>query len=447
MASRTICFTIQVTLVVAFLTTKVVLSDDTVPIPANKAQLGEWYNTNVGPLDQRKSTVDPALVTAEEGAKVVKVMQDGSGEFKTITDAIKSIPSGNTKRVIIYIGAGNYNEKIKIEKTKPFVTLYGVPEKMPNLTFGGTAQQYGTVDSATLIVESDYFVAANIMISNTAPRPDPKTPGGQAVALRISGDKAAFYNCKMYGFQDTICDDRNRHFFKDCLIQGTMDYIFGSGKSLYVSTELRTLGDNGITVIVAQARKSETEDNAYSFVHCDVTGTGTGTFLGRAWMSHPRVVFAYSNMSDIVNKLGWSNNNHPEHDKTVRFGEYQNSGPGADPKGRATITKQLSETEVKPYITLAMIEGSKWLLPPPTPKGNGTLCCFFFLFLFKIQQVGPLSSVESASDADIKSSRESTSGSGSSSSSGKSGASTAGSGGNPSGFCSRSSSEDDTSIT
>ena len=81
------------------------------------------------------------------------------------------------------------------------------------------------------------------------------------------------------------------------------------------STELRTLGDNGITVIVAQARKSETEDNAYSFVHCDVTGTGTGTFLGRAWMSHPRVVFAYSTMSGIVNKLGWSNNNHPEHDK------------------------------------------------------------------------------------------------------------------------------------
>ncbi|KAH1264997.1 Pectinesterase PPME1 [Glycine max] len=368
MASKTICTTIQVTLIVAFLTTQVVFSDDNVPIPANKEQLGTWISTNVGPLDQRKSTIDPALVAAEEGAKVVKVMQDGSGEFKTITDAINSVPNGNTKRVIVFIGAGNYNEKIKIERTKPFVTLYGVPEKMPNLTFGGTAQQYGTVDSATLIVESDYFVAANIMISNTAPRPDPKTPGGQAVALRISGDKAAFYNCKMFGFQDTICDDRNKHFFKDCLIQGTMDYIFGSGKSLYMSTELRTLGDNGITVIVAQARKSETEDNAYSFVHCDVTGTGTGTFLGRAWMSHPRVVFAYSTMSGIVNKLGWSNNNHPEHDKTVRFGEYQNTGPGADPKGRAPITKQLSETEVKPYITLAMIEGSKWLLPPPTPK-------------------------------------------------------------------------------
>ena len=48
--------------------------------------------------------------------------------------------TGNNKRVIVYIGAGNYNEKIKIEKTKPFVTLYGVPENMPNLTFWGIAQ-------------------------------------------------------------------------------------------------------------------------------------------------------------------------------------------------------------------------------------------------------------------------------------------------------------------
>lgn len=368
MTSRTRNSTIQVALIIAFLIAKVAQSDDTVPIPADKAQVETWFNTNVGPLDQRKSTLDPGLVAAEGGAKVVKVMQDGSGEFKTITDAINSIPTGNTMRVIVYIGAGNYNEKIKIERTKPFITLYGVPENMPNLTFAGTAQQYGTVDSATLIVESDYFVAANIIISNTAPRPDGKAPGAQAVALRISGDKAAFYNCKVYGFQDTVCDDRNRHFFKDCLIQGTVDYIFGSGKSLYLKTELRTLGDNGITIIVAQARKTDAEDNGYSFVHCDVTGTGTGTFLGRTWMSHAKVVFAYSTMSSAVSKEGWSNNQHPEMEKTAFFGEFQNTGPGADPKARAPMTKQLTEAEVKPFITLAFIEGSQWLLPPPTPK-------------------------------------------------------------------------------
>ena len=165
MVSKTRTYAINIAIIVAFFTVKGVLSDDTIPIPAEKTQLDSWFNTNVGPLEQRKSILDPALVTAEAGAKVIKVMQDGSGDFKTITDAINSIPTGNTIRVIVSIGGGNYNEKIKIERTKPFVTLYGTPANMPNLTFGGTAKQYGTVDSATLIVESDYFVAANILIS------------------------------------------------------------------------------------------------------------------------------------------------------------------------------------------------------------------------------------------------------------------------------------------
>jgi hypothetical protein len=64
--------------------------------------------------------------------------------------------------------------------------------------------------------------------------PDGKRQGAQAVALRISGDKAAFHNCRFIGFQDTLCDDRGRHFFKDCFIQGTVDFIFGNGKSLYL---------------------------------------------------------------------------------------------------------------------------------------------------------------------------------------------------------------------
>jgi pectinesterase len=165
MISKPRTFIINIAIIVALFTTNVVLSDDTTPIPADRTKLDSWFNTNVGPLEQRKATLDPALVTAEAGAKVIKVMQGGGGDFKTITDAINSIPIGNTKRVIVKIGGGNYNEKIKIERTKPFVTLYGTPGNMPNLTYGGTAQKYGTVDSATLIVESDYFVAANILVS------------------------------------------------------------------------------------------------------------------------------------------------------------------------------------------------------------------------------------------------------------------------------------------
>ena len=165
MVSKPRTSTINVAIIVALFTAHVVLSDDTTPIPADRTQLNSWFNTNVGPLEKRKATLDPALVTAEAGAKVIKVKQDGSGNFKTITAAINSIPTGNTKRVIVNIGGGHYNEKIKIERTKPFVTLYATPGNMPNITYGGTAQKYGTVDSATLIVESDYFVAANIILS------------------------------------------------------------------------------------------------------------------------------------------------------------------------------------------------------------------------------------------------------------------------------------------
>ncbi|KAL2326000.1 hypothetical protein Fmac_025058 [Flemingia macrophylla] len=273
MTSKTRITIIEVTILLAFLTIQVA-SDE---IPANKEQVESWFKNNVGPLNTREKNLDPALVTAEKAAKVVKVMQDGSGEFKTINDAIKSVPTGNTKRVILCIGVEIIRRKSKSRRISH--SSLGEPKNMPNLTFGGTTQQYGTVDSATLIVESDYFVAAN----NSAPKPDGKRPGAQASALRISGDKATFYNCKIYGFQDTVCDDQNKHFFKDCLIQGTVDYIFGSGK-------------------------------------------------------------------------------------TVKFGEYQNKGPGADPKGRSPLAHQLTPEEAKPYLTLDLIEGSKWILPPPTPK-------------------------------------------------------------------------------
>jgi hypothetical protein len=61
----------------------------------------------------------------------------------------------------------------------------------------------------------------------------PGTQGGQAVAFRISGDKAFFFGCGFYGAQDTLCDDAGRHYFRDCYIEGSIDFIFGNARSLY----------------------------------------------------------------------------------------------------------------------------------------------------------------------------------------------------------------------
>ncbi|KAM6555618.1 hypothetical protein CsatB_002637 [Cannabis sativa] len=345
----------------------VVKADDASPIPASKGELEGWFRQNVKPVAESKG-LDPALVAAESGpAKVIKVMGDGSGDFKTLQEAVNSVPNGNTKRVMIVLGGGEYKEKVKIERSKPFITLYGSPKAVPTLTYDGTAAKYGTVDSATLIVESDYFVAANIIIKNSAPKPDGVRKGAQAVAFRASGNKAAFYNVRMLGFQDTLCDDRGFHLFKDCYIEGTVDFIFGSGTSLYLNTELNVLGDHtGSSVITAQAREKP-DDTGYSFVHCKIVGTAKDSILGRAWQCSPRVVFAYTDMAaGVVSPLGWYDKGKTECDKTVFFGEYKNTGGGAATDGRVKYSKKLTDDQAKPFLNLGYIQGSKWLLPPPT---------------------------------------------------------------------------------
>lgn len=75
----------------------------------------------------------------------------------------------------------------------------------------------------------------------------PGLEGWQAAAFRISGDKAFFSNCGFYGAQDTLCDDAGRHYFKDCYIEGSIDFIFGNGRSMYkvmFSCNLYTINTN-----------------------------------------------------------------------------------------------------------------------------------------------------------------------------------------------------------
>merc|ERR1711974_338633 len=175
---------------------------------------------------------------------------------------------------------------------------------MPTVTFNGDAAKYGTVDSATLIVESDYFVGVNLNIVNSSP-PDGKRQGAQAAALRVSSEMVAFYNCKILGFQDTIVDDAGKHFFKDCYIEGTVDFICGNGRSLYVNTELHIIPGERMAMITTHARKSNSDPSGLSFVHCTVTGKGRVAYLGRAWFPYARVIFSYTQMSDAIIPIGW----------------------------------------------------------------------------------------------------------------------------------------------
>lgn len=83
-------------------------------------------------------------------------------------------------------------------------------------------------------------------MQNTAPVPPPGAVGKQAVAFRISADTATFLGCRFLGAQDTLYDHLGRHYYKDCYIEGSVDFIFGNGLSLF---EVRLLW-NPATVVV-----------------------------------------------------------------------------------------------------------------------------------------------------------------------------------------------------
>ncbi|MCL7022115.1 hypothetical protein MKW94_020888 [Papaver nudicaule] len=337
-----------------------VLSFSIAPIPSDPASLRNWAHANLVSVRNRRgdvSNLDPALVTAEHNVVIIKVRKDGSGQFRTVTDAVKSIPKANTKRTIIWIGPGIYKEKITIERDQPFVTFYGDANDMPTLTFDGTANQYGTVFSGSVIVYSEYFMAVNIIFENTAPMPTMGTKDGQAVALTISADKAAFYNCRFKGFQDTLCDLHGNHFFKDCYIEGMADFIFGDGKSVYLNTEIFANWNRG-GVITAHGKTSASDNTGFAFVHGKISGVTTGlTYLGRLWRDWGKVVFLYFDMGACVHPEGWS-------DK----GNKTNRGPGSNLSGRVKYAKKLTDAEARTYLDLNNINATAWLLPPPHLK-------------------------------------------------------------------------------
>ncbi|KAM6581996.1 hypothetical protein CsatB_008998 [Cannabis sativa] len=364
--SKPVTLLLSISVLIAAAT--VVLAADDTPVPEIKTEVNKWFNENIRPFKERSKELDPALVKAEESPRTVTVRKDGSGDFKTINDAVKTVPEDNTQRVIIDIGPGEYKEKVKIDFKQHFVALVGssVTDK-PIITFGDTAKKLGTVYSATVIVLSDYFIGVNLVIKNSAPRPDPYKNDGQAVALRIAGNKGAFYDCRFIGFQDTLCDDMGVHFFKNCYIEGTVDFIFGRGTSMYLNAQVFVLGDKGLTVVTANGRNSSSENTGYSFVHGVIRGLGKGTtYLGRPWGDMPRVIYAYTEMTKVVHPGGWSVD--ADDVGKVYYGEYKSFGEGSMATKREKYVKHLTDEEVKPFITLGYVQASKWLLPPPKLK-------------------------------------------------------------------------------
>ncbi|CAN6441316.1 unnamed protein product [Victoria cruziana] len=298
------------------------------------------------------------LLTVDKSAEV--------GDFTSIQDAVDSLPTVNSVRVVIKVNPGTYVEKVTIPAMKAFITLEGSGADVTVVQWGDTAQTLGpngrplgTFGSATFAINSPYFMARNITFQNTTPVPPPGAVGKQAVALRVSGDTAAFVGCRMLGAQDTLYDHMGRHYYKDCFIEGSVDFIFGNALSLFEGCQLHAIAQS-YGALTAQNRMSLQEDTGFSFVNCRVTGSGV-VFLGRAWGNFSRVVFAYTYMDNIIIPQGWYNWGDPTRETTVFYGEYKCLGPGASYGGRVAWSKELTDEEAKPFISLGFVDGTEWI--------------------------------------------------------------------------------------
>ncbi|XP_050269494.1 probable pectinesterase 53 [Quercus robur] len=290
----------------------------------------------------------------------------GAGDFTSIQDAIDSLPFINLVRVIIKVHAGVYTEKVNIPPLKSFITIEGAGADKTIVQWGDTAQTpgprgkpMGTYASATFAVNSPYFIAKNITFKNTTPVPKPGAIGKQAVAFRISADTATFLGCRFLGAQDTLYDHLGRHYYKNCYIEGSVDFIFGNALSLFEGCHVHAVAQN-MGALTAQGRSSLLDDTGFSFVNCKVTGSGA-LYLGRAWGPFSRVVFAYTYMDNIIIPKGWYNWGDPNREMTVFYGQYKCTGPGARFAGRVSWSRELTDEEAKPFLSLTFIDGSEWI--------------------------------------------------------------------------------------
>ncbi|KAL3645771.1 hypothetical protein CASFOL_010951 [Castilleja foliolosa] len=267
------------------------------------------------------------------------VDSNGCCNFTTVQAAIDAVGVMSSKRTIIWINSGVYFEKLIIPKTKPNITFQGQGYTSTALVWNDTANSsHGTFYSASVQVFAANFIAKNISFMNVAPMPEPGAVGAQAVALRIGGDQAAFWGCGFFGAQDTLHDDRGRHYFNDCYIQGSIDFIFGNAKSFYEKCHLTSIASpvavgarviNG--AVTAQGRASKDENSGFAFVNCSIGGTGR-IWLGRAWRPFSTVVFSYTTMSDIIASDGWNDFNDPTRDQAEGSGD-----KGSERSGRGRV--------------------------------------------------------------------------------------------------------------
>jgi pectinesterase len=286
------------------------------------------------------------------------VSADGSNAFKTVQAAINATPQSacSSNPCIIHIKAGTYKELVYAQREKHFVHLVGEGAEKTVLTFnlgakmpGADGKPMSTFRTPSTDIDADDFTAENLTFENTA------TDVGQALALRVDGDRVVFRNCRFLGWHDTIFLNRGRQYFEECYIAGNVDFIFGGATAFFEKCHIHSLTNGYLTA----ASTPLEQPFGFVFSNCRITGESPGvkTYLGRPWRQYSSVIYLNTEMSGVVRPEGWFNWNDPAREKTARYAEFNSTGPGADPKARVPWARQLTADEAKAIMVEKVLGG------------------------------------------------------------------------------------------
>lgn len=298
-------------------------------------------------------------VRAQEGTTLLEdletevdmvVAKDGTGDYATIQGAIDAVPNNSSERTVVFVKNGTYREKVLVSSSKRKLTLVGENVDSTILVYDDYAGlivdgvELNTFTSQTIRVDADDFRAMNMTFENDA-RPG-GSGSGQNVALSTYGDRAVLLHCRLVSWQDTyFTGSDDRHYLKDCYIEGAVDYIFGHTTTIFDSCQIQTVRSGGY---ITAASTQENYQFGYVFSHCRLTAPpGTsGVYLGRPWKNSPRTVFYECVEMENISSAGWRSWNA---DETSFYAEYNCTGAGSDTTNRVDWSHQLTDEEAQAY--------------------------------------------------------------------------------------------------
>jgi len=267
---------------------------------------------------------DVEVTTKATDPDVTKVIDPaGNGDYTTVQDAFDAVPSDYTGKWIIRIKPGTYNERPTLLKGKVNVYLVGEDAATTIITHNtaagtinpSTGQGWGTSNSQTMAIMADDFMAVNITFENTYKNLKTITTSAQAVALKTQGDRQSFYNCRITGYQDTYLGNSiGRAYFKDCYIEGNVDFIFG--RQTVVFDNCTTYVNRDGSVLTAPSTEKTTKFG-FVFLDCELTAPSTsyvdfngttfkGFHYGRPWQQQPRSAFLRCEVPATLAAVGWT---------------------------------------------------------------------------------------------------------------------------------------------